>query len=69
MILRKYPEFRESLEFCLDQSMKSIWEQICIDYHLNQECSAYERIKDYYEGKDESQKQYIKTILSTTKKL
>lgn len=67
-LIRRFPQFRESLEFCLEQSMKEIWEQICLDYHLNQECSAYERIKDYYEVKDESQKQYIKTMLSHIKK-
>lgn len=66
-LLRKYPDFQKSLALCLEQNMKEIWEQICLDYHLNQECSAYERIKDYYEFKDEKQKQYIKQILKDVK--
>lgn len=67
LLIKRYPKFKESLEFCLEQSMKKIWEQICLDYHFNQECSECERIKDYYEEKDESQKQYIKTMLKSAK--
>lgn len=67
-LARKYPEFRECLELCLEHNMKEIFEQICLDYKFNQDCSAYERVKDYYEIKDESQKQYIKELLVDIKK-
>lgn len=63
LLLKKYPVFKRALEMCLNQSMKELWDKICLDYHFNQECSSYERIKDYYDIKDKSQKQYIKKIL------
>lgn len=59
-----FPEFKTCLELCLEQNMSEIWEQICIDYHFNQDCSEYERIKEHYEIKDESQKRYIKSMLN-----
>lgn len=67
-LARKYPLFKECLESCLDYDMKEIWDEICLDYKFNQECSAYERIKDYYEIKDKNQKQYIKQMLIDIKR-
>ncbi|MBE6149123.1 MAG: hypothetical protein E7170_00180 [Firmicutes bacterium] len=65
-LIKKFPYFKECLEFCLEQHMSKIFDQICEDYNFNKECSAYERLKDYYEIKDEKQHEYIKTL---TKKL
>ena len=62
-LCREYPQFKEELSFWLEQSMKDTWNEICEEYHFNQECSAYERIKDYYEIKDESVKKNIKQII------
>lgn len=64
ILLQQYPMFRKSLELCLEHSMKELWDQICVDYHFNKECSAYEQVKDYYEIKDVTQKRYIKNLLN-----
>lgn len=66
-LLKRYQFFKNALEMCLEHDMKENWDQICIDYHFNQDCSAYEKIKDYYEIKDKSQKQYIKQVLRDIK--
>lgn len=63
-LLRKYPKFKEYLTLCLEYDMKTIFEQICIDYHFNHDCTAYEQISEYYLEKDKSQKVYIKQMLS-----
>jgi len=62
-LLDNYPKFKESLEECLDYSMEDIWDQICKDYNFNQDCATYERIREYYEIKDNNQQQYIKKLL------
>lgn len=62
-LLNKYSEFIEALNLCLEKNMVEIWEQICIDYYFNQNCSVYEKIKQYYEVKDKNQKNYIKQLL------
>lgn len=62
-LCKDFPNFKEELAFYLDQSMQDTWNEICEEYHFNQECSAYERIKDYYEIKDESVKKNIKQII------
>lgn len=64
VLLEQYPTFKERLEYCLDCDMVKIWDQICLDYHFNQESSAYDRVKDYYEVKEVKQKQYIKFLLN-----
>lgn len=65
-LIKNFPYFKECLEFCLEQKMSNIFDQICEDYKFNQDCQTYERIKDYYEVKDKNQYEYIKTL---TKKL
>lgn len=68
-LIKNYKEFKECLELCLDQSMEKIWNEICLDYKLNQECNEYERIRQYYETKDDFQKYYIKEMITKAKKL
>lgn len=65
---RKYPEFKEELLFWLDQNIMDTWKQICEDYHFNQNCSAYERVQDYYKIKEESTKKYIKQMIKDIQK-
>ena len=55
--------FKEIINYILENDMSKIWKQICIDYKLNQECSIYENINDYYKSKYNSQKKYIKQLI------
>lgn len=55
--------FKERLSYILEYDMAKIWEQICIDYNLNQECFIYDKIKEYYKNKDTNQKKYLKQLI------
>lgn len=62
-MLKKSKYFKERLEYILEKNMLEIWQQICVDYKFNQDCSVYERISEYYKNKYKSQKKYIKKII------
>ena len=62
-LLKKYPEFREYVSFFLGQKMSDTWNQICQDYHLNQDCYTYENILEHYKIKEEKQKIFINDLL------
>lgn len=62
-LLKNYPLFKEELEFYLEQNLSAVWDEICLYYHLNQDTATYERIKDYYEIKQESVKKYIRQLI------
>ena len=61
--MERYPKYKEYISILLSHSLKHIWEQICIDYKLNMDCFTYDRVKDYYELKEENQKIYLKKII------
>ena len=63
LLLKEFPNFKKCLELCLEQNLEEIWNQICIDYHFNQDCYMYERIRNYYKTKDKNQKQNIKKLI------
>ena len=62
-LVERYPKYKEYISILLSHSLKQIWEQICIDYKLNMDCFTYDRVKDYYELKEENQKRYLKKII------
>ena len=62
-LLKNSKYFKERINYILENDMSKIWKQICIDYKLNQECSTYENINDYYKSKYNSQKKYIKQLI------
>ena len=62
-LVERYPKYKEYISILLSHSLKHIWEQICIDYKLNMDCFTYDRVKDYYELKEENQKIYLKKII------
>ena len=63
-LVERYPKYKEYISILLSHSLKNIWEQICIDYKLNMDCFTYDRVKDYYELKEENQKIYLKKIIN-----
>lgn len=62
-LIKKYPLFSECLFHLLEQTMHKAWNQICEDFHFNQDCDAYKQAKDYYETKDQNQRQLLKEFL------
>ena len=62
-LIKKYPQFSQYLYCLLDQTMSKTWDQICEDYHFNQDCFAYEQAKEHYEIKDRNQRQLLKEFL------
>lgn len=62
-LIQKYPKYKEYLDTLLEQNLKQIWQQICIDYKLNQDCFTYDRVSDYYEIKSDNQKKYLKELI------
>lgn len=62
-LLKNYPLFREELEFYLEQKLSDVWNEICLYYHFNQDTAVYERIKDYYEIKQESVRKYVRQLI------
>lgn len=60
LLIKKYPKFSEYLLCLLNQTMSATWNQICEDYHFNQDCYAYEQAKEYYEIKEEKQKELLR---------
>lgn len=64
MLCRNYPRFSEYLSILLEHKMSVTWDQICQDYHFNQDCFAYIQIKDYYQIKEEKQKEFLKKYLT-----
>jgi len=62
-LLNNYPEFKYQLEFYLEQKLSNVWNEICKYYNLNQDTAVYERIKDYYEIKQESVNKNIRQLI------
>ena len=63
LLAEEFPKFKEELLFFLDQNMIDVWNEICLDYQLNQDCLAYEKIKRHYKLKDKSSKKYIRKLI------
>lgn len=64
MLCRYFPKFSEYLNMLLGKKMSVTWDQICEDYHFNQDCFAYERVKSHYQIKEEKQKELLKEYLT-----
>ncbi len=62
-LLKTYPQFCENILFFLDHKMSDVWNEICRDYHLNQDCFAYAQILEHYKVKEQHQKTYIHELL------
>lgn len=71
ILCKIYPQVLEYFSILLEKTMSAAWNQICEDYHFNQNCYAYERTKEYYQLKDENQKKLFKVYLEDvqTKKI
>lgn len=59
-ILKTYPQFSDYLSFFLEQGMTKSWEEICKNYHFNQDSEAYEQVFKHYKYKEENQKKILK---------
>ncbi len=62
ILCKKYPLFLEYLSMLVTKTMSSTWNQICEDYHFNQNCFAYFQTKEHYQLKDENQKKLFRDI-------
>ena len=62
ILCKKYPQFLECLSMLVTKTMSSTWNQICEDYHFNQDCFAYFKAKEHYQLKDENQKKLLRDI-------
>lgn len=62
-LIQKYPQYKEYILVLLEQNLSRIWEQICIDYKLNQDCYMYNKVNEYYKLKDYNQKKYLKELI------
>lgn len=63
ILAREYPEFYDILKEVINIDMTSEIEKIFSDYKLNQDCSVYQKLIDYYEIKQNNQRKVIKKFL------